>query len=129
MGPVDCEMKELLPHVADEYIDTKPHAVALGGTGTGVGTALGLSEATGAFVGLRPFGAADTKGGLVGVGAIVTTGVGSPEGAGAAITHICVEYALVFSKHELSEHEVAAHVAPKGTIDVVEAPEQVEVVE
>ena len=47
-GPVDCETKEVLEHVADEYIETKPHNVALGGTGTGVGTALGLSVITGA---------------------------------------------------------------------------------
>ena len=80
-------------------------------------------------MGPRPFGAADTKGALVGVGGIVTTGVGSPEGVGAAITHICVENALVLSKHEPLEHEVAAHVVPKGTVDVVDAPAQVEVVE
>ena len=47
-GPVDCVTKEVLEHVADEYIEIKPHDVALGGTGTGVGTALGLSEVTGA---------------------------------------------------------------------------------
>ena len=82
-------------------------------------------------MGPRPFGAADTKGALVGVGGIVTTGVGSPEGVGAAITHVCVEYALVFVKHEPYEeprHDLAAHGALKGLVIVVDAPVQVALV-
>ena len=47
-GLADCETKEVLAHAADEYIETKPHTVTLGGTGAGVGRALGLSVITGA---------------------------------------------------------------------------------
>ena len=112
-----------------------------GGPGTGDGNADGtdviaaLGFGVGVIDGATEPGATTVgsiDGILVGVGVGLDVGRddGNVEGAPAATTtHVCVEYALVLSKHELLEHEVAAHVALKGTIDVVDTPVQVEVVE
>ena len=108
--------------MALEYIESKPQEVALrGGTGTGVGTA----DPAPSVGGLVMTGVG-TEEPAPSVGMRVGFAVGVVEGAPAAtITHVCVEYALVLSKHELPAHDVAAHVALKGTVIVVDVPVQV----
>ena len=90
-----------------------------GGPDKGVGTVV-MTEVGGIVM---------TAVGTVEAAPNVGMSVGDVEGAPeATITHVCVEYALVLSEHELLEQVLTAHVALKGIVIVVEVPVQVALV-
>ena len=102
--------------------------MALGlGPATGVGT---TEPAPSEGMGVGGTEGTPTTEDGTGVGNLDGDKLGTMEGtADVIITHVCVEYALVLSVQELPAHEVAAHGALKGTVDVVDAPVQVALAE